>query len=207
MRIRGINLNLIEHAPHRTLFWCGVIHRYMPKKIGERTIAKTKHFHIKEIELEFASGKRRTHEIVYNDVHGVTVVPLTKDGNILLVREYATGAGEYQLGLCKGGIEPGQSPEETAQRELQEEVGYKANRLDKLAEVFLHPGYSTAKSHIFLARELQESKLAGDEGEELEVVPYPFQDVGKLIDQGEIRDARIIAALYLAKRFLDKEKN
>lgn len=179
----------------------------MPKRVGERTIAKTRNFEIKEVDLEFSSGKRKTHEIVDSNMQGVTVVPIMEDGTILFVREYHTGAGEYQLGLCKGGIELGHSPEETAQRELQEEVGYKAGRLDKLVEVFLHPAYTTAKTHIFLARDLQKSKLAGDEGEELEVVPYPFKDFEKLIDSKEIHDARIIAALYLAKRFLDKEKN
>ena len=177
----------------------------MPKRIGERTIAKSKHFEIKEVDLEFSSGKRMIHEIVDNGMQGVTIVPINKDGTVFLVREYLTGAGEYQLGLCKGGIELGHTPEETAQRELQEEVGYKAGRLDKLAEVFLHPAYTTAKTHIFLARDLKESKLVGDEGEELEVVSYPFKDFEKLIDSGEIHDARIIAALYLAKRFLDKE--
>src|SRR3989344_9422899 len=106
----------------------------MPKRLGERTIAKSKHFEIKEVDLEFSSGKRMTHEIVDNNMQGVTIVPLTEDGNILFVREYLTGAGGYQLGLCKGGIEPGHTPEETAQRELQEEVGYKAGKLDKLAE-------------------------------------------------------------------------
>lgn len=121
------------------------------------------------------------------------------------MREYLSGAGEYELGLCKGGIEAGQKPEETAQRELREEVGYKAGRLDKLAELFLHPAYTTSKTHIFLARDLEESKLEGDEGEELEVIPYPFKDFAKLIDNREIHDARIIAALYLTKRFLDKE--
>jgi ADP-ribose diphosphatase len=177
----------------------------MPKRIGERTIVKTKHFEIKEVDLEFSSSKRKTHEIVDSGMQGVTIVPINKDGTVFLVREYLTGAGEYQLGLCKGGIEPGHTPEETAQRELQEEVGYKAGRLDKLAEAFLHPAYTTAKTHIFLARDLQKSKLAGDEGEELEVVPYPFKDFEKLIDSGEIHDARIIAALFLAKRFLEKE--
>ncbi len=179
----------------------------MPKRIGERTVAKSKHFEIKEVDLEFSSGKRRTHEIVDNDMQGVTLVPIKEDGTILFVREYLTGAGEYQLGLCKGGIELGHTPEETAQRELQEEVGYKAGRLDKLAEAFLHPAYTTAKTHIFLARDLKASKLTGDEGEELEVVPYPFKDFEKLIDNKVIHDARIIAALYLAKRFLEKEKN
>ena len=179
----------------------------MPKRIGERIVAKSRNFEIKEVDLEFSAGKRKTHEIVDNSMQGVTVVPIGKDGTVFFVREYFAGAGEYQLGLCKGGIEPGYTPEETAQKELQEEVGYKAGRLDKLAEVFLHPAYSTAKTHIFLARDLQESKLAGDEGEELEVVPYPFKDVEKLIDSGEIHDARIIAALYLAKRFLGKGLN
>lgn len=179
----------------------------MPKRVGERTIATSRHLKIKEVDLEFPSGKRLTYEIVDSDIQGVTVVPIKEDGTILFVREYFAGAGEYQLGLCKGGIESGSTPEETANKELQEEVGYKAGRLDKLAEVFLHPAYSTAKTHIFLARDLQDSKLVGDEGEELEVVPYSFKDVEELIDSKEIHDARIIAALYLAKRFLDKEEN
>ena len=178
----------------------------MIKKLGEQVILESKRFQIKEVELEFSSGQRATHEIVDSGTQGITVVPITEDGNVLMIKEYLTGAGEYQLGLCKGGIEKGITPEETASKELQEEVGYKAGRLDKLGAFFLHPAYSTAKTHIFLARDLTKSKLVGDEIEELEVVPYPFKDFEKLIDEGELHDVRIIAALYLAKRFLDKEK-
>ncbi len=178
----------------------------MIKRIGEKTIYESKNFKIQEVNLELSSGKRITHQITSSSIHGVTVVPLTKDGDVLFVREYHTGANEYMLGLCKGGIERGDTPENTANRELQEEVGYKAGSLEKLGELFLHPAYSTAKTHIFLARDLIKSKLAGDDGEEIEVVPYPFRDFEKLIDAKEIHDARIIAALYLAKRFLGKER-
>ena len=179
----------------------------MIKRLEERKILESKRFQIKEVDIEFSSGEKATHEIVDSGIQGVTVVPITKDGNVLLVREYLTGANEYQLGLCKGGIEKGATPEETADRELQEEVGYKAGRLDKLGDFFLHPAYTTAKTHIFLARNLKESKLVGDEVEELEVVPYPFKDFVNLIDEGKLHDVRIIAALYLAKRFMDNERD
>jgi ADP-ribose diphosphatase len=136
----------------------------------------------------------------------VTVVPITQENNILFIREYLTGADQYMLGLCKGGIEEGEKPEETAQKELQEEVGYKAGRMDSFGPFFMHPAYSTAQTHIFLARDLKESKLEGDEMEDLEVVSYPFEDFEKLIEQGELRDTRVIAALYLVKRFLEREE-
>ena len=110
------------------------------------------------------------------------------------------------MGLPKGKIDRGHNNLTTANKELQEEIGFKAGKLDKLGTVTMSPGYLTQRTHIFLARELTESKLAGDEEESLELIYYPFNKFEELIEEGKLTEARMIAAFYLAKRFLEKPK-
>ncbi|MDO8470771.1 MAG: ADP compounds hydrolase NudE [bacterium] len=177
----------------------------MPKRLRERNIFSSKQFTIKEIDLLLENGKEVTYEI--SDVgESVMVVPMVDEGTVLLINEYHAGIDEYQVGLCKGAIEKGQTPSEAAQKELQEEVGYKAGRLEELAVLTSSPGYSTHKTHIFLARDLQESRLQGDEEEELQVIPHSLATFEDLIDKGQLTEARMIAALYLARRVLSKRR-
>ncbi|HCM36443.1 MAG TPA: ADP compounds hydrolase NudE [Candidatus Wildermuthbacteria bacterium] len=175
----------------------------MPKRLGEKEIFKSRIFTIKEAELEFASGRKVKHEFL--DLgDSVMVVPIAEDGTLLLINEYHTAINEFQLGLCKGALHKGEDPRERANTELQEEVGHKAQKLDELIVLNAFPGYQTNKTFVYLARDLVKSKLAGDvDEEELEVFPYPFLDFEKLIEDGRLKEARAIAALYLAKKFLN----
>ncbi len=170
----------------------------MIKKIAEQQVFKSKVFTIKDVKLTTPGG-----EVTYQIVEkrdGVILVPITKDKKVILVREYFAGINAYTLSLPKGQIDDGHDELQTANKELQEEIGYKATKLKKIGVVTVSPGYLTQKISIYLAMDLQKSKLAGDEDEELEVVPYPFKDFGKLIVSGKIADARIISALYLAQK-------
>lgn len=174
----------------------------MTKKISEKEIFKTGIFTIKDVEVEHSGGKRATHQIVEKPDVSI-IVPITDNGTLLLIKEYFTAFDEYRLDLPGGKIDPGLNPMETANKELQEEIGYKAGRLDQIGLFTMSPGYLTQKSYIFLARELTKSKLTtGDESEELEVVEYPFEKFEELIENGKLNEARAIAALYLAKKFL-----
>lgn len=172
----------------------------MVKRIGEKVIFKTKFFTIKDIDLDF-NGKKATYQIIEKR-NSALIVPINERNELILIREYFYAIDEYQLGLPKGRIEEELDELETANKELQEEIGFKAGQLDKLGVVTLSPGYSTQRTYLFLARDLTESKLKGDEEEELEVITYPFDKFEELIDQGKITDARMITALFLAKRFL-----
>lgn len=172
----------------------------MTKRLGEREIFKTKFFTIKDIDLKFGD-KKVTYQIMEKS-DSALIVPINEKGELVLVREFFYAIDEYQLGLPKGRIDEGYSELETANKELQEEIGFKAGKLQKLGVVTLSPGYSTQKTYLFLATGLTESKLEGDEEEALEVVTYPFDKFEDLIDQGKITDARMIAALYLAKRLI-----
>ena len=105
---------------------------------------------------------------------------------VLLVREYAAGLHRYELGLVKGRIDAGETPLQAADRELKEEAGYGARRLEVVRTLSLAPVYMSHETTVVLARELYPERLPGDEPEELEVVPWPLASIGELA----LREAR-----------------
>lgn len=179
-----------------------LLHSNMPKRVSEKVIFQTKLFTLKDIDIKF-DHKTVTYQILEKSDTSL-IVTINKKGELILVKEYFYAIDEYQLGLPKGAIDKGHDDLTTANKELQEEIGFKAEKLDKLGTLTMSPGYLTQKTHIFLARELIESKLDGDEEEALEVIYYPFDKFEEMIEQGKLTEARMIAALYLAKRFLER---
>jgi ADP-ribose pyrophosphatase len=106
------------------------------------------------------------------------------------------------LELPAGTLEPGEPPEACAHREIREETGQAADKLVKLGEFFLAPGYSTEYMYVFLATDLRTDPLPGDRDEFIRVEAYPVAEVFKMIERGEIQDAKTLAALMLARRWL-----
>jgi ADP-ribose diphosphatase len=161
---------------------------------------------MERIELEFANGERRTyHRMKPSGLGAVIIVPMLDDDTVLLAREYAAGLHHYELGLPKGRLEQGESILEAAEREMKEEIGYGARNLMELTRLSLAPGYMTHVTHIVLARDLYPEKLEGDEPEELEVVPWPIADLRKLTARDDCTEGRSIAALYIARDYLQSE--
>ena len=150
------------------------------------------------MELHFANGHQACYERLGGSAGGVLVVPVTEDGLILLVREYAVGIERYELGFVKGRVEIGESPQFAAAREMQEEIGFNAGEFQLLATVSMTPAYSNHKTFIFLAMDLYESSLEGDEPEELETVPWALSDLDRLRRRNDFTDARCLLATYLA---------
>ena len=130
----------------------------------------------------------------------VVVLPLTDEGDALLAVEYASAFGREILTLVSGSIEAGESLEEAANRELQEELGYRAGRLDFLGE--LHPfKYLTTRQFVFLARDLAPSKLPGDETHAITERRVALSRFAELCRAGELQDAGAIAALCLVRDY------
>ena len=134
----------------------------------------------------------------------VLIVPLTAEGEILLIRDYAPARSSTTLILPGGSIDLNETIQDTANRELQEEIGYKSERLDVLQTLHPWPKYLTANSHLVLARDLVPSNLAGDEPYEITIEQVPFDSFEKLIEDGVLQDARAIVALFLARQFVQK---
>ena len=168
----------------------------MTKLLSSETIFKGRIFDIRvdtlrEGEIEY---KR---EIVVHQGSAV-IVPVFDDGTVALVRQYRHAAGGYQLELPAGGIEPGETFEQAAARELEEEIGYRGGKIEKLTEFYVSPGFLTEKMHVFLATELAESTQNLDEDEIVEIVRIPLTEALKMTQDGRIEDAKTIVGLIMA---------
>ena len=159
-----------------------------------------------QLDLEFSNGERRRFERLVSRGHGaVVVVPMLDDDTVLLVREYAAGLHRYELGLVKGRIDAGEAPAQAADRELKEEAGYGARRLDVLRAMTLAPTYMSHQSWLVVARDLYPERLAGDEPEELEVVPWKLADLDQLMLREDFSEGRSLAALFIAREWLARQ--
>lgn len=158
---------------------------------------------VEELDLEFSNGERRRYHRAPAIGHGaVIVLPLRDVDTALLIREYAAGTHRYELGLVKGKIDPGETPEEAANRELKEEIGYGARDVRVVRRISLAPTYMGHETVLVLARDLYEERLPGDEPEPLEVVPWRLDALHELALEPDFSEGRSIAALFLVRELL-----
>ncbi|MBA6263948.1 MAG: ADP-ribose diphosphatase [Colwellia sp.] len=177
----------------------------LPEITQRKQVAKSRLFAIEQIDLTFSNGEKREYERMQGYGRGaVLIVPMLDNETLLLVREYCAGTHSYELGFPKGLIDEGEIPEQAANRELKEEVGYGAKKLTHVHRVATAPAFFAASMEIFLAENLYVEKLPGDEPEELEVVVWKIADYQALLAQPDFNEARSIAALMLVKDLVNK---
>jgi ADP-ribose pyrophosphatase len=136
-------------------------------------------------------------EVVHHPGSAV-IVPVFPDGTVALVRQYRHPAVRYLLEVPAGTLNSGEAPEEGAARELEEELGYVAGKLEKLTEFFVSPGFCEEKMWVFLATELRETKQQLEADELIEVRRCSIPAALEMISDGEIEDAKTIIGLLLA---------
>ncbi len=174
-----------------------------PEILAQRTVAQSKLFTIEALDLRFSNGEQRTYErLKSSGRNAVMMVPITAQGDLLLVREYAAGTQGYELGFPKGLIDAGESAAQAADRELKEEIGMGSTQLTPLKEVILAPSYFSSRMTIFIAEQLYPQQLIGDEPEPLEVVRWPLTQAEELLTHLDFSEARSITALLLTLRHL-----
>jgi ADP-ribose pyrophosphatase len=142
-----------------------------------------------------------TIEVVHHS-GGAGALPLFDDGTLALVRQWRYPINKYSLEIPAGRIERGHGPEETAARELEEELGYRAGELRKISEFNVAPGYCEERVYVYLATGLVESAQNLDEDEEIEVVRMTFDEALRMVESGEIDDAKTVVALLRAYALL-----
>jgi ADP-ribose pyrophosphatase len=143
-------------------------------------------------------------EVVHHPGSAV-IVPVFDDGTLALVRQYRHAAVKYLLEIPAGSIDAPEAPEEGAARELEEELGCVAGRLEKLTEFFVSPGFVEEKMWLYLATELRETAQRLEEDELLEIVRVSFGRAQEMIEDGEIEDAKTIIGIMLAAKRLGLE--
>ena len=147
--------------------------------------------------VTLSNGIEATREVIE---HGpaVAIVPVDDKGNVHLVRQYRKAVGESLLEVPAGRMDQGEDPAEAAHRELGEETGLTAGKLDFLGSYFTTPGFTDEKMYAFLATELKEGDAHPDEDEEVERVTIPLERALEMAKNGELHDGKSIAALLVA---------
>jgi ADP-ribose pyrophosphatase len=171
-------------------------HKELPKIINSEKVFQGRVFNV---TVDTISEGEQTYkrEVVHHSGSAV-MIPVHDDGTVVLVRQYRHPAVRYLLEAPAGTLAEGERPEAGAARELQEELGLTAARLEKLAEFFVSPGFLEEKMWVFLATDFTEGKQNLDEDEFLDIVRLPLAEALEMITSGEIQDAKTIIGLMLA---------
>lgn len=167
-------------------------------RIGSsETVFQGRVFDVRVDQLISDAGQRSRVDLV---VHpgSVTILPVSEQGRLFFVRQYRHPAGSILLELPAGTLEQGEEALACARRETEEEIGLSPSQIEYLGSCFLAPGYTTEETHIYLASGLQPVDAQGDPDEEIEVASYDLPAVQHLASSGQIRDAKSLAAIYLA---------
>lgn len=178
-----------------------------PQILARTSVAKSRLFHIESLDLRFSNGEERQFErLTGTDRGAVMIIAMPDPDHVLLIREYAAGFEDYVLTLPKGLVDPGEDVVTAANRELMEECGFGARRIEPLVELSLAPNYMRHRMQVLMATDLYPKRLPGDEPEPLVVETHPIEELPALLLREDFHEARAIAALYIARDKLREEK-
>ena len=179
------------------------------RKVDEETVFEGYLISVAKGTFEDPDGERFQRELVHHP-GAVSVVPVYEDKRtVLLVRQYRAAVDRVLLEIPAGKRDVhGEDPEVTAVRELEEEVGVRPGRLEKLAEFFNSPGFCDEHSFVYMATGLEHAEISaqGVEEEHMTVEEVPLDEVASLVASGELVDAKSIIGLALAKEALARPR-
>ena len=163
------------------------------------TLLVCRKFRVERAWRQRADGGLEQREVVRHP-GAVGIVPLLAGGRVCLVRNDRLAVGRVMIEIPAGTLEPGEPPEQTARRELAEETGYRAGRLEWLATLWMSPGILEERMDLYLAGDLAAGPRDLQPDESLENQVLPWSEALALVDRGEIQDAKTVAALLLVER-------
>ena len=171
-----------------------------PEILSTETIYKGKVIDLVEDEIR-QDGITYKREIVQHKGSAV-IVPVFDDATIALVRQYRHAAGDFLLEIPAGTLNAGEDARIGAIRELEEEIGVVAEKVEKLSEFYVSPGFLTEKMHLILATGLMPTAQRLEEDEILSIERYSFARGAEFVREGKIQDAKTIIGIMLAASHL-----
>ena len=165
--------------------------------VTEGTVFKGRLVELCVQRVRLPNGRTTEVEVVHHP-GAAAMVPVDDDGQVVLVRQYRPSVGGWVLEVPAGKLDAGEPPGECAARELEEEVGLSARRLDGLGAIWTTPGFTDERIWLYLARELEPAEQRLGEHEVLTIERMPFRKALALAASGEIDDAKTVCALYRA---------
>jgi len=149
-------------------------------------------------QVELPNGETTTREWI-DHPGAVCLIPILPDGKICLIRQFRYGPGEEFIEIPAGKLDAGEAPLDCAYRELEEETGYRTNKLTFLTNIHPAIGFSNEKMWMYLAEELELSKKKLDEDEFLELLPTPLNKALEWVFSGKITDVKTIIGIMWMK--------
>lgn len=175
----------------------------MMRLINREIVYKGKIFDVAEDTIEIEKDKLTKWDLVLHN--GATaIVPITEDNQIILVRQYRNANNAEVLEIPAGKLEKDEDPYKCAIRELEEETGYQAGKVEKICSMFSAVGFSDEKLHLFMATQLKKGEQHLDEDEYITLEKYPLADAVNMIFNGEIQDSKTIVGVLTVYHFLNK---
>ena len=158
-------------------------------------------FNVDRDRIQEPDGSQIVREVVRHP-GGAGGLPLFEDGTVALVRQYRHPAGRDLLEIPAGRMEPGETPELCAAREIEQEIGYRPGRIEKIAEFFSTPGFCEERLFVYLATRLLPAQQNLDHDEFVEIVRIPLADAILMANRGDIEDSKTLVALLMADRMI-----
>lgn len=170
------------------------------KLIEKQLVFKGKKVRVEVDRLEDEETQKETRREVVVHPGAVVILPVMEDGRVLMIRNHRYSVHQVLIELPAGTLEKDENPMNCAGRELLEETGYLAGKLQRIGAFYSSPGILTEKLFAFAAYNLEKKESALEEDEEIEIMPVLFDDALKMIDTAEIMDAKTIATLLMYER-------
>jgi ADP-ribose pyrophosphatase len=166
---------------------------------NERTLLENRRFAVVERTVTRPDGQSASVQFVRH--HGsVAILPILDDGRVCLIRNRRLTVDKTLIEIPAGTREPNEPPLETAHRELAEETGYRADRMEELISYYPSPGVLSERMYIYVARDLTPGDAAREANEEIENYLVSWDEALALVERGEIVDGKTVLALLLYKR-------
>lgn len=177
----------------------------MARKTGKilksEMIYEGKVFGVRQDEVEEPNGVRAA-RVVITHPGSVVVLPVLKDGRILMIEQYRHATRQYLWELVAGRIDGGESVKKAAARELKEETGYSAKRFTEFLDVWPTPGFLEERMHILLAEGLTEGEATPEEDEKIISRAFTVKELKQMMKSGKLRDGKSIAGILYYLTFL-----
>jgi ADP-ribose pyrophosphatase len=168
--------------------------KYIEKTISTKNIFKGKIIKLRVDEVILNNDNKATREIVEHS-GAVAIIPIIDKDRMFLVRQFRKPIEKELIELPAGKLEREENPKECALRELEEEIGYRAGKIQKLITIYTSPGFANEIIHIYVASDLKKTRINRDKDEFMDILKVSFEEVKDMINNGKIQDAKTIAGV------------
>ena len=175
------------------------------KTISSEMIYEGKILNLRKDKVNVKDNQTSYREIIEHN-GGVALAALTDEGKLVMVKQFRKAAEKVVLEVPAGKIEKGEDHSITAERELKEETGYTAGKIEFITSFYSSIGYSTEVIHLYLATQLTPGETDFDDNESIDIIEYHLEELKDMIFNREIEDAKTIAAILLVESIMEKQR-